>query len=128
MNRRELAERINQFEASCKKWDIPLITAYIIGLLLMAWMFARFDDGSGLFDLLAVIGLLVYIIGSFPLAFRFYSKKVDEHGLRCPECSAALTGSVGRAVVTSLHCSQCGSKIIDGLDGEQNAGDRRPSL
>ena len=121
MNRKELAQRINDFETANRKWEWSLSILYLLGLIVMALIFPRFDDGSSTYNWIAAIILILYLGGPFLLILKTNSRRINALGLRCPECSVSLAGEVGRLAVASLYCSHCGSKIIDQIDGEQDS-------
>lgn len=110
--RKELAQRLNSFEKETKKWDFPFTIIFILGLLGMAMMIPRFDDGSTLFNTIATIALFAWLIIPLPILAKVNKKRLKSASLNCPSCSVSLVGPIGRMAITTLYCSKCGSKIV----------------
>ena len=76
-------------------------------------MAAKFKQESKLLSvILGLTGFCWFFGGLFILA-GFNRKRIFLLKLQCPNCGAALIGPSGRQAVTTLHCDNCGNKILE---------------
>ena len=124
MTREELALRINSFEKDNRKWEWPFVAIYILGMAAIGILFARPADDSNLIAGLAIVTLFIWILIPIPILGKINKKRMRALGLNCPACDVSLAGGVGRLAVTTLYCSQCGTRILEDQTGEQGADDQ----
>jgi len=129
MKREELAQNINSFEATSRKNGWPLLLILTGGAIAVIYVLPRLDSQSTLVSFLLVGSIIAPLIVPALLIERNNKKRMKEFGLYCPSCKANLVGQVGRIAVTTLYCSQCGTKIIEEEEIEQvGAGDAEEAV
>lgn len=112
-----LARRIDLFESGSRKRR-RLGIALMFGGLLMVLIVTRIFAAYPFMGPVGLILIFCSIIVPPSIFVRIDKRHIRALGLSCPACERPLTGRNGRMAVSSLHCSQCGKKIVEGETGQ----------
>lgn len=112
LTRAELTQRMDAYCKKSLKTGWPMLGAFFaasLGCWALLWSSAVQDTR------IAWLGLALMLAKGYGWLFvraRQGKKWLKAFGLECPSCQARLDGSTGNIALRTLHCCECGARII----------------
>ena len=109
MTREELATRVGAFKRDLLRLNAPVVTAIMLGVLIMAASIYLKGRGS---EFPYPILLVVIVVSVLWLIawwwFRKLTRLREKHGLMCPSCGKFIAKTGWKTVLQTGRCERCG--------------------
>ena len=109
MTREELATRVGAFKRDLPRLNAPVVTATMLGVLIMAASIYLKGRGS---EFPYPILLVVIVVSVLWLIAWWWFRKLtllrQKHGLMCPSCGKFIAKTGWKTVLQTGRCERCG--------------------